>query len=378
MCLLCGCSLNAALKSGDSLLRLNAEKCFEEHNQLEKEGRRYRHTLGLILKNALDIGIIKRAVDLSADPTFLIYWGKKMIERWGTVFSTMYNRALPGLFPLTCFDLFSGLFLYIDNFIGKARRDRRGKIKNLGKVVATKVLRCVDFLEQPNIGLKIRSLTGDEGIVSKHLLNELKKRKIKHLFALKSTSKLRKKVPSIKHWSKLKDGRLIGIKRNVTYYGVRTNLIAIKDQARTYLYVMSHRKSAKYAWKMFSRRGKHENGIGVAKSSIGFEDGRPSTNLFQIKGHALACIYLLMLLKALCEKLNLGENNFEPKTFRNLFERECYVRWEGGRMIALVIVSRTLLRRIGTSRIEWEGGTIEFLWHQERRGGTALKIPAKG
>jgi hypothetical protein len=112
MCLLCGCSLNAALNNGDSLLRLNAEKCFEEHNQLEKEGRRCKHTLKLILKSALDIGIVKRTVDLSIDPTFLIYWGKKMIKRWGTIFSTMYNRALPGLFPLTCFDLKSGFCFF--------------------------------------------------------------------------------------------------------------------------------------------------------------------------------------------------------------------------------------------------------------------------
>jgi hypothetical protein len=376
MCLLCGCSLNAALKSGDSLLRLNAEKCFEEHNQLEMEGRRFGYTLKLILKAGLDAGIIKHAIDLSVDPTFLIYWGKKMTKRWGTVFSTMYNRALPGLFPLTCFDLTSGLFLSMSDFIGKARRDRRGKIKNLGKVVATKILKCIDFLEQKDIGIEIRSLTGDEGMVSKHLLNKLKERKIKHLFALKSRSKLRKIVPEIKHWSELKDGRLIGIKRDIMYYGVKTNLIAIKDQARTYLYIMSYRRSAKYAWKMYSRRGSHENGIGVSKS-IGFEDGRPSTNLFQIKGHALACIYLLMLLKALCKRLNLGDENFEPQTVKNLFERECYVRWEKGKMTALVITSRALLSKIGTSCIEWEGGTIEFLWHQERRG-TALKIPAKG
>jgi hypothetical protein len=46
-------------------------------------------------------------------------------------------------------------------------------------------------------------------------------------------------------------------------------------------------------------------------------------------------------------------------------------------MIALVIVSRTLLARIGTSRIDWEGGTIEFLWHEERRGSTFSKISAK-
>ena len=37
MCLLCGCRLNGVLKNGDSLVRLNAERCFEEHNQLERE-----------------------------------------------------------------------------------------------------------------------------------------------------------------------------------------------------------------------------------------------------------------------------------------------------------------------------------------------------
>jgi hypothetical protein len=152
---------------------------------------------------------------------------------------------------------------------------------------------------------------------------------------------------------------------------VKTNLIVVKDEDRTYLYITSYRKSAKYAWRKFSRRGSHENGIGDAKS-IGLEDGRPSMNLFQIKGHALACAYLMMLLKALCERLNLGQNNFEPQTVKNLFERECYVRWEAGRMIALVIVSRTLLAKVGTSRIEWKGGTIEFLWHQDRKG-----VPAK-
>lgn len=46
-------------------------------------------------------------------------------------------------------------------------------------------------------------------------------------------------------------------------------------------------------------------------------------------------------------------------------------------MIALVMISRTLLARIGTSRIEWEGGRIEFLWLQERRG-TLPKTAAKG
>jgi hypothetical protein len=60
--------------------------------------------------------------------------------------------------------------------------------------------------------------------------------------------------------------------------------------------------------------------------SIGLENGRPSTNLFQIKGHTLACTYLLMLLRVISERLNMmGEDKFiEPKTIRNLFSRGCY------------------------------------------------------
>jgi hypothetical protein len=368
ICLLNGCRLNGALHSGDPLLRLNAEGCHEEHKQLEREGRRYARDLEAILRMARKIGIIERVIDLSTDPTHLVYWGRKMIKRWGTVFSTMHNRAMPGLLPLTGFDLASGLFLYIGDFIGKARRDRRGKAKDRGKIVARKVMKCIDLLK--DAGIRVRSLTGDEGMVSGELLNELEKEGIAHLFALSARSKLRELIPTIERWKKLDDGRLIGIVRNVAYKGVKTNLVVISDErvGRTFLYVSSYGKGARYIWGRYCRRGRHENGIGVAKS-IGLEDGRPSTNLFQIKGHALACIYLLMLLKVLCERLNLGGGDLEPRTIWGLLTRECYVRWENGRMIALVVVTRTMLARIGTSKIEWDGGTIELLWHQTRRGG---------
>ena len=151
---------------------------------------------------------------------------------------------------------------------------------------------------------------------------------------------------------------------------MKTNLVVVKDDGRTYLYLSSY-KEARYVWERFCRRGKHENRIGVAKS-IGFEDGRPSTSLFQVKGHALACIYLLMLLRVLCETLNLDPNT-EPETIRNLLTRQCYVRWDSdGKLVAMVVVSRTILAKIGKSRIEWEGGSIELLWHQERRGNSQI------
>ncbi len=354
---------------------MNAERCFEEHKLLEMTGRRYGHELKRLLKSSLDLGMIRRVIDLSTDPTHLVYRGMKMVKRWGTPFSTMKNRSLPGLFPLTCFDLLSGLILYANDFIGKSKRDRSGKVKDAGKIVAKKVLRSVDFLRK-EVGIKVRSVTGDEAMCSKHLLSELEERGIKHLFALSSRSKLRELVPTIEMWVTLEDGRLIGIKRGIEYHGVKTNLVAVKDKDRTYLYISNYTKGAKYIWSRYCRRGRHENGIGVVKS-IGLEDGRPSTNLFQIKGHALACIYLMVLLKALSQRLGL-DPDAEPQTIRNLLNRQCYVRWEDGRLIALVVVSRTLLARMGASRIEWKGGSIELLWHQERRGSNRPKTGAKG
>jgi hypothetical protein len=365
MCLLCGCRLNAALQMGDPLLRLNITQCIEEHRLLERIGRAYKANLRCLVKSSVRLGIVKRVVDLSVDPTHVLYWGEKAVKRWGSPFSTMMNRALPGLYPLTCLDLLSGLFLFASDFIGKAKKDRKGKTKDLGKVTGKKILGCVDFLR--DAGMRVRSITGDEGMCSDYLIEELGKRGIHHLLAVTSRSKLRALVPTIKEWVKLQDGKLLGIKRNIEHNGVGTNLIVVKDDDRTYLYVSSYTKGARYVWERFCRRGRHENRIGVAKS-IGLEDGRPSTSLFQVKGHALACIYLLILLRVLCENLGLDPDT-EPETIRNLLTRQCYVRWDAatGRMTALVIVSRTMLEKIGRSSFEWEGGSIELLWYQTRR-----------
>ncbi len=351
---------------GDPLIRLNGERCHEEHRLLERVGRAYKANLKCLLGSSVKLGIIKRVVDLSVDPTHVIYWGERMVKRWGSPFSTMMNRAVPGLYPLTCLDLLSGLFLLASDFIGRAKRDRKGRTKDLGKVVAKKILGCIDFLKDANV--EVRSVTGDEGMFSDYLVGELGKRGIHHLFAIRSRTKLRAFIPMIEKWVKLEDGKLLGIKRDVDHNGVKTNLVVVKDDDRTYLYVSSYVKGARYIWGRFCRRGKHENRIGIAKS-IGLEDGRPSTGLFQVKGHALACIYLLMLLRVLCENLGLDPNT-EPETIRNLLTRQCYVRWDAtGRLTALVIVSRTMLAKIGRSSIEWEGGSIELLWHQARRGG---------
>jgi len=376
MCLLYGCRLNGALQVGDPLVRLNAERCLEEHRLLERVGRAYKVSLKSLLKSSINLGILKRVVDLSVDPTHILYWGEKAVKRWGSPFSTLMNRALPGLYPLTCLDLLSGLFLLASDFIGKARKDRKGRTKDLGKVTAKKILGCVDFLGA--VGVTVRSVTGDEGMCSDHLIEELGKRGIHHILAVTSRSKLRSLVPTIERWDRLADGKLLGIKRDVEHNGVRTNLVVVKDDDRTYLYVSSYAKGARYIWEKFCRRGKHENRIGVAKS-IGLEDGRPSTDLFQVKGHALACIYLLMLLRVLCENLNIDPDT-EPQTIRNLLTRQCYVRWDSAtsRMTVLVIVSRTMLANIGRTTIQWDGGSIELLWHQNRRGTVAKDSGQRG
>src|SRR5437899_1716445 len=117
---------------------------------------------------------VRKVVDLSVDQTHILDGGEKAVKRWGSPFTTMMNRALPGLYPLTCLDLLSGLFLLASDFIGKARKDRKGRTKDLGKVTAKKILGCVDFLMA--VGVKVRSVTGDEGMCSDHLIEELGKR----------------------------------------------------------------------------------------------------------------------------------------------------------------------------------------------------------
>jgi hypothetical protein len=261
MCLLYGCRLNAALRMGDPLLRLNAERCLEEHRLLDRAGRAYRANVRRLLGLAVDIGIVKRLVDLSVDPTHVLYWGEKAVKRWGSPFSTMMNRALPGLYPLTCLDLLSGMFLLASDFIGKARKDRKGRTKDLGKVTGKKILRCIDLLR--DAGVRVRSVTGDEGMCSDYLIEELGKRGINHLLAMGSRTKLRALVPTIERWTRLEDGKLLGIKRDVEHNGVRTNLIVVKDDDGTYLYVSSYTKVARYVWERLCKRGGHENKIGV-------------------------------------------------------------------------------------------------------------------
>jgi short subunit dehydrogenase-like uncharacterized protein len=63
------------------------------------------------------------------------------------------------------------------------------------------------------VGVRVRSITGDEGMSSDYLIEELGKRGIHHLLAIRSRTKLRALIPTIEKWDRLEDGKLLGIKR---------------------------------------------------------------------------------------------------------------------------------------------------------------------
>jgi hypothetical protein len=348
--------------SGDRVFSANTESCYYDiHKLLERAGRAYTQALVKILSSAVSIGLVKRVVDLSVDGLHMPYDGKKRVKDWGTPFSTLMNKAYPGLYPLTAVDLASGLILYAGSFVRAGTKECR---KHLGDVVAPRVIECIDLLQKA--GITVRSVIADEGITSHALMSRLISRGIDYALALRANSSLRRFEPWVKRWSKLDPrGRLLGMVRNVGYYKETTNLVMIKDEERRYLYVSSISKWPRYVWKRFCRRGNHERKHGVA-STMGVKN-LPSNKLFQIKGHMLTVIYLNLILKQLCKEFNLGDIDVE--TLRSMFTRECYVRWDddGKKMHALIVANKALLKKLGDKHsITWDGGTIEFVYYRER------------
>lgn len=352
-------SLHNLAMSGDQSFSVNTESCYSIHKLLERVGRAHSSNLVKILSCAVTIGLVKRVIDLSVDGFHLPYDGKKRVKDWGTPFSTMMNRAYPGLYPLTAVDLGSNLILYAGSFVRAGAKECK---RHLGDIVAPRVMECVDLLRRA--GIQVRSLIADEGITSHKLIDDLADRVIGFVFALRASSTLKELQSSIKRWSKLDSRRLIGILRNVTYGNAIANLVIIKDEERRYLYISSFSKGAGYIWKKFCRRGNHERRHGVA-STMGAKS-LPSNMLFQIKGHMFTCIYLNLILKKLCIELNLGDIDVE--TLRSIFTRECYVRWDrDGRMHALIVANKALLKKLGNRHtITWSRGTIRFIYYRER------------
>jgi hypothetical protein len=360
-CLLYGYnSLHNFALSGDRPFGVNTESCHRVHRLLERAGRAYSSNLVKMLSTARAINLVGSVIDLSVDGLHIPYDGKKRVKDWGTPFSTLMNKAYPGLYPLTAVDLASGLILYAGSFVGAGTKECR---KHLGDVVAPRVIECIGLLEKA--GIRVRSLVADEGITSHALMSGLISRGIDYALALRSNSKLKRFEPWVKRWSRLDEHRLIGMVRNVGYYKEVTNLVMIKDEARKYLYVSSFSKGARYAWRKFCRRGNHERKHGVA-STMGIKS-LPSNRLFQIKGHVLVCVYLNLILKKLSKELNLGKMDVE--TLRSVFTRECYIRWEedGEKIHALIVANKALLKKLGKKHtITWSHGTIRFVYYRER------------
>ena len=283
---------------------------------------------------------------------------------------------------MTACEFASGLFLYVYDFVCKSSLSVREYGK--GKVMLGRVEKCIDLLEQASI--RVRSITGDEAFFSYQLLkwlvdlNRKNPRKISYRIAVKSTSVLRKYVPKIKEWISVAvdgkndddDGRLIGIFRGAKYRGIRTNLIAVKHHGSTFLYITSTRSlDALAAIMQYWMRGKHEKKIGYLKSFLSLVR-MPSTNLSKIKGHVFSCLLLYLLLRKIACELNLG-NDLSPATMRALLERRGVAKQvKDGKgvttsVMALIVVNRSLMRKIRRSRITIGQSIIEFVEFRQSR-----------
>jgi hypothetical protein len=317
------------------------------------------------------MGLVSRLIDLSLDATHLMYHGKKRLKEWGAPFSTWLNRSFPGLSPTTACDLASGLFLYVYDFVCKASLSNRTYGK--GKVMFGRVKVCVDFLKEASI--RVRSVTGDEAFFSHPLLKWLVDSGISYRIAVSSRSVLRDYLPMIRRWVEVDDeGRLLGILRGAVYRGIETNLLVVKHHGSTFLYVTSTRSlGALAAMKQYWKRGRHEKSIGYMKSFLSFAR-IPSTKLSKIKGHVFCCLLLYLLLRKIAKELNVDHGSgVSPATMQALLERQgvvVLVRDDQGitvGVMALIVVNRSLMRKIGRSRIEIGKSVIEFVEFRQSR-----------
>ena len=369
-------SVNNSCNNGDSLYHISDGRARNKvYDALRRTGLEYEENVTLLLKKAASIGMISNLIDLSLDATHLLYRGSKKLKAWGAPFSTWLNRSFPGLNPMTACDLASGLFVYVYDFVCKSSLSVR-EYGGEGKVMLGRVTKCVSFLKQASI--RVRSITGDEAFFSYALLkwlvdlNRKNPRKISYRIAVKSTSVLRKYVPKIKEWISFdsgknkNDGRLIGIFRGAMYRGIKTNLIAVKHHGSTFLYITSTRSlDALDAIMQYWLRGRHEKKIGYLKSFLSLLR-MPSTKLSKIKGHVFSCILLYMLLRKIAHESNLG-NDVSPLTMSTLLKRPGVVkvvRDEHGvttKVMALIVVNKSLMRKIRRSKMVIGGSVIEFV-----------------
>jgi hypothetical protein len=364
-------SLNNLCHSGDQSFSVNTQSCYDVHKLLERAGRAYASRLVKILSTSRAIGLVRGVIDLSVDGLHMPYDGKKRVEDWGTPFSTLMNKAYPGLYPLTAVDLASGLILYAGSFVRAGTNECR---KHLGDVVAPHVMECIELLQKA--GITVRSVIADEGITSHALMSRLISKGIEYVLALRANSILRRFEPWVKRWSKLDDddgNRFMGIHRQERRLPQRDDksrhdqgwrkevplhLQLLEGRQRRLEEVLQARQSRAEA-----RRGVNDgNKEPALEQALSDQGARPRLHL-----------HLNLILKALCREFNLGDIDVE--TLRSMFTRECYIKWdrETGKMHATIVASKSLLNKLGSRRItKWDRGTIEFIYYRET---SAPKIP---
>jgi hypothetical protein len=364
-------SVRNSCNNGDTLYHVSSGRERKKvYDALRRAGLSYEENVGILLEKAASMGLVSHLIDLSLDATHLMYHGKKRLREWGAPFSTWLNRSFPGLSPTTACDLASGLFLYVHDFVCKASVSNRAYGK--GRVMLGRVKGCVEFLEEASI--RVRSVTGDEAFFSYPLLKWLVDSDISYRIAVSSRSVLRDYVPRIRRWTSVQDGRLVGIFRGATYKGVATNLLVVKHHGSIFLYVTSTRSlGALAAMKQYWKRGRHEKSIGYLKSFLSLAR-IPSTKLSKIKGHVFCCLLLYVLLRKIAQELNVDRGGgVSPATMQALLERPGVVKQvrddEGTTVgvLALIVVNRSLMRKIGRSRIEVGTSVIEFMEFRQSR-----------
>jgi hypothetical protein len=372
-CILFGMhSVRNSCNNGDPLYHASSGRERKKvYDALRRAGLSYEENVRTLLEKAVSMGLISHLIDLSLDATHLMYHGKKRLKEWGAPFSTWLNRSFPGLNPTTACDLASGLFLYVYDFVCKASLSNRTYGK--GKVMFGRVKVCVEFLKEASI--RVRSVTGDEAFFSHPLLKWLVDSDISYRIAVSSRSVLRDYLPMIKRWVEVDDeGRLLGILRGAVYRGIETNLLVVKHHGSTFLYVTSARSlGALAAMKQYWKRGRHEKSIGYMKSFLSFAR-IPSTKLSKIKGHVFCCLLLYLLLRKIAQELNVDHGSgVSPATMQALLERQgvvMLVRDDRGitvGVMALIVVNRSLMRKMGRSRIEIGKSVIEFVEFRQSR-----------
>lgn len=345
-------SSNGAALAADPMLGFNTKTDMEAHRELEVLGKDYTERLGQVLRRAAELGLVGD-VEASADFVHIPHWGQSKVGEWGKPWSTMMNRAFPGLYPLSVYDLDSSIFLSFTEFVQKPP----GEPIRPGEQTCGEVMEALHLLERS--GLRVRSVRGDRLITSVSLMRRLGKAGKRYYFTLKSNSVLRRWAEEMPEagWIDVGRGDMVA-KRGVDYHGLKSNLVVLrKGSGRRYMFISNDDREAPTILGEYRRRGLHEKGLG-GLNKVGFKS-LPSRDLDRIAGHALMYVFLGLTLALMRRELGLG--NLELSTLGLLLSKPGVVRHDPDGLRVWMVVNRSLLKRLGRSTIRWREGVIRLI-----------------